>query len=656
MSSPDTSPYGSWASPISAELVASGGVRLAQATWSGDDLYWGEGRPSEGGRTVIVRRPPGGAPADAIPAGFNARTLVHEYGGGASWLWGTTVFFTNFADQRLYRVDPGNEPRPITAEPPSPRAHRYADGVVTPDGATVICVRERHETEVINEIVALPADGSGEPVILAGGHDFFSFPRLSPDGSRLAWTSWDHPQMPWDGTELWVADLLAGGALGEPRRVAGGVDESIFQPSFSPDGTLHFISDRSGWWNLYADRGAEAEPLAPEEAEFAGPQWVFALSTYTFLPDGTIVCLVGRRGGTRLCRLDATGHDGTGHDAPLSDLGLEYRSYSSLTSSGTRLAFIAGSPVQAAAVVTLDSATGAHEVVRRSLAQEVDPAFVSVAEPISFPSPTVASEADPTPVAHALYYRPVNPNCAGPEDERPPLVVMSHGGPTSATSPELRMEIQYFTSRGFAIVDVNYGGSTGYGRAYRDRLKGRWGVLDVDDCIGAATFLAARGDAAARRRAIRGGSAGGYTTLCALTFHDTFAAGASYYGVADAETLARDTHKFESRYLDSLIGPYPEDREVYWQRSPVHFADRLSCPIILLQGLEDAVVPPAQAEEMVAALDAKGLPHSYIAFPGEQHGFRQAVNIRRALEAEAYFYARVFGFVLAGDVPEIPIK
>ncbi|HWD09177.1 MAG TPA: S9 family peptidase, partial [Actinomycetota bacterium] len=367
MSSPEPSAYGSWASPISAEIVASGGVRLSQVAWSGDDLYWSEGRPSEGGRNVIVRRTADGETSDVIPAGFNARTLAHEYGGGAFWLSGPTLFFANFADQRLYRVDPGDEPRPITAEPPRPRAHRYADGVVTPDGATVICVRERHEAggEVINELVALPADASAEPVILAGGHDFYSFPRLSPGGSRLAWTAWDHPQMPWDGTELWVAELgpTGVGALGQPRLVAGGVEESIFQPSFSPDGTLHFISDRSGWWNLYADRGVEAVSLAPEEAEFAGPQWVFGLSTYTNLADGSIACLVGRRGGTRLCRLWP--------GQPLADLDLAYRSYASLTSSGARLAFIAGSPLQAAAVIIHDTATGEHEVVRPSLAHEV---------------------------------------------------------------------------------------------------------------------------------------------------------------------------------------------------------------------------------------------------------------------------------------------
>ncbi len=641
-------PYGSWASPITAGLVASGGVRLGQVAWSGNDLYWLEGRPDEGGRSVVVRRSADGGVADVVPQGYNARTMVHEYGGGSYWVRGSTLFFTNFEDQRLYRVDPGEAPRAITPEQLIPRGDRYADGAVTPDGIWVICVRERHVTgrEPINEIVVLPADGSSPPRILVGGTAFFAFPRLSSDGRRLAWTSWGHPRMPWDGTELWLAELADGAQLRGRRLVAGGPAESIFQPSFSPSDQLHFVSDRSGWWNLYVDRDGAVEAIAPVEAELGVPQWVFGLSTYTFLPDGTIVCLLGGSDGTRLCRVTPAG----GYE----DLGLSYRSFSpaSLVSSGSRLAFIGASPVQAAAVVVFDTQTGAEEVVRRSLSEEVDPAIVSVAEPIEFPS-----TLDGEPVtAHALFYKPNNPDFSAPEGQRPPLVVFSHGGPTSATSSALSLEIQFWTSRGFGVVDVNYGGSTGYGRQYRERLKGRWGILDVDDCMAAARFLVERGDADAARLAIRGGSAGGYTTLCALTFRDLFSAGASYYGVADAEALARDTHKFESRYLDSLIGPYPEEAELYRQRSPIYFTDRLSCPLIILQGLEDMVVPPSQAELMVEALRAKGLPFAYLAFEGEQHGFRKAQNIRRSLEAELYFYAKVFGFEPADDIEPVKVE
>lgn len=644
---PPTAAYGSWESPIGADQVAAGGVRLESVAWSGDDLYWLEGRPTEAGRNVIVRRTPDGQTADVIPAGFNARTLAHEYGGGSFWLSGPRIFFTNFDDQRLYRVDPGGTPEAITPEQALPRGDRYADGVVTPDGEWIICVRERHMTgrEPINQLVALPVDGSVAPRTLVTGNAFYAFPRLSPDGRQLAWTCWDHPQMPWDGTELWVADLDPGARLGGRRRVAGGRSESIFQPSFSPDGVLHFISDRTGWWNMYAEQEGKIRALAPQEAEFGVPQWVFGLSTYSFA-GASVVCLVGGRDGTRLCRLEP--------DANCADLGLAYRSFSpaSLCGSGSRLAFIAGGPRQGAAVVTFDLDRGTEQVVRRALSYEPDEVFISVAEPISFPSNVGGEDLE----AHALFYRPTNPGFVAPRGELPPLVVMSHGGPTSAVSPQLKLEIQYFTTRGFAVVDVNYGGSTGYGRAYRERLKGRWGILDVDDCIAAARFLAERGDVDPGRMAIRGGSAGGYTTLCALTFRDVFAAGASYYGVADAATLARDTHKFESRYLDSLIAPYPAGQETYRQRSPIHFTGQLSCPIILLQGLEDKVVPPAQAEEMVAALKEKGLPYAYLAFEGEQHGFRQAENIQRALEAEASFYARVFGFELAGDVPPVSIE
>ena len=648
---PATAPYGSWESPVTAYLVASGGVRLGQVTWSGDDLYWIEGRPDEGGRSVLVRRSAFGETGEVIPAGFNARTTVHEYGGGSYWVSGPTAFFTNFDDQRLYRVDPPSPPRAITPEPVEHWGERYADGVVTPDGRWVICVRERHVIgrEAVNEIVALPADGSEPPRILVGGASFFSFPRLGPalpgGGHLLAWTSWGHPRMPWDGSELWVSELTGDAQLRGRRMVAGGPEESIFQPSFSPAGDLHFVSDRSGWWNLYAERDGKVEALGPLEGELGVPQWVFGLSTYAFLPDGSIACLAGGPGGTRLSRLSAGDYE---------DLGLEYRSFSpaSLVASGARLAFVGASPTRAPAVVVHDTATGSTKVVRRSLDHDVDAALVSVAEPISFPSSLDGESV----TAHAMFYKPNNPAFVAPEAQRPPLVVVSHGGPTSATSSALSLDIQFWTSRGFGVVDVNYGGSTGYGRAYRERLKGRWGILDVDDCIAAAQYLVERGDADPAHLAIRGGSAGGYTTLCALTFRNVFAAGASYYGVADAAALATDTHKFESRYLDSLIGPYPQEAELYKERSPIHHTDQLSCPIILLQGLEDKVVPPSQAEEMAEALRAKGLPFAYIAFEGEQHGFRRAANIQRSLEAELSFYSRVFGFEPAGEIDPVPIE
>ena len=638
-------PYGSWRSPISAELVAAGGVALEEVKVAGDAVRWLEGRPLEGGRRVVCGVAPGGGrePEDLTPEGFNVRTRVHEYGGGSWAVHGDILFFANFDDQRLYRQDPGSPPRPITPEPPTPAAHRYADAAITPDGRVLVCVRERHEADgVINELVTLPADGSEPPAVLAGGRDFYASPRLSPDGRRLAWLEWDHPNMPWDGTELKVAELSGGVPVGEPRREAGGPDESIFQPEWSPGGTLHFVSDRTGWWNLYRIQDGQVEALAPMQEEFGHPQWVFGLARYAFLPGGRIACIHGLGPLQRLGVLDPDGH--------LADLDLPFTAFypPQLRAVGDRLACVAGSPTRDAAVVLIDPAGGQVEVLRQSGDQELDPGYLSVPRQIEFPT-----EGGQT--AYALYYPPANRDFTGPDGERPPLLVTSHGGPTAEVVSLLADGYQFFTSRGIAVVDVDYGGSTGYGRAYRQRLAGRWGIVDVDDCVAAARFLADGGEVDPRRLAIRGGSAGGYTTLCALTFRDLFAAGASYYGVADAEALARDTHKFESRYLDRLIGPWPQAAELYRQRSPIHHTERLSCPVILLQGLEDEVVPPAQAERMAAALDAKGIPHAYLAFPGEQHGFRRSENIKRAVEAELYFYSRVFGFELADPVEPVPI-
>jgi dipeptidyl aminopeptidase/acylaminoacyl peptidase len=639
-----TVPFGSWPSPISAELVAAGGVSLDEVRVDGETVYWVEGRPLERGRQVVCRARPGHPAEDVTPEGSNARTRVHEYGGGAYTVDGGTVFFSNFDDQRLYRLDPGaDRPRPITPEPPSRAAHRFADAHPTPDGRRLVCVRERHEDgQVHNELVAVPADGGGAPVVLAAGRDFYACPRVSPDGRRLAWLEWDHPNMPWDGTELRLAALAGDALAGDPVTVAGGPEESVFQPEWSPDGVLHLVSDASGWWNLYRAGPEGLEALAPASEEFGHPQWVFGLSTYAFLPGGRIACIHGRGPMQRLGVLDAGG--------TLSDLELPFTAFypPQLRALGDRLACIAGSPTTPAAVVVIDPAAGGVEVLRSGEDHELDPGYLTVPEPIEFP--TRGGQT-----AHALYYPPANRDVQGPTGERPPLVVVSHGGPTSGAVSDLRLGFQLFTSRGIAVVDVDYGGSSGYGRAYRRRLDGRWGIVDVDDCVAAARHLAERGLADPDRLAIRGGSAGGYTTLCALTFRDDFHAGASYYGVADLATLARDTHKFESRYLDRLVGPLPEAEARYRERSPIHFTDRLSCPVILLQGLEDEVVPPSQAETMAAALDAKGIPYAYLPFPGEQHGFRQAAHIRRALEAELFFYGRVFGFDLADEVDPVPI-
>lgn len=632
--------YGAWRSQLSTDVLLAGELRLGTPVFDGNALIWAERRPSEGGRGVLVRREDSGERMDLTPPGFDVRSRVHEYGGGAWWLVGDAVVFSNDSDGRLYRQDPGGEPVAITPEPSEPRALRYADGCPGSDASSTYCVRESHgiegASEPVNEIVEVALDGSDEPSVIATGHDFFASPRLSPDGTELAWLTWEHPRMPWDGTELWVA----GPDGSEAHIVAGGPEESICTPDWSPKGVLHYVSDRSDWWNLYSRGPAGPELIAPIEAELGEPAWVFGMQRYAFLDDGSIPCVVAS-GGSDWLGMIAQGR------ARVEPIEVDrVPVMASISTDGKRIAYAGGSPTLGLAAVVFDPASGREEVIATN-GDSLDPDWISVAREISFPGEGGES--------HALFYPPHNPEESAPEGELPPLLVLSHGGPTARVTDELDFEIQYWTSRGFGVVDVNYGGGTGYGRAYRQRLNGTWGIVDVVDCVAAAKALADSGEADPRRSAIRGGSAGGYTTLMALTTTDAFAAGASYYGVGDAAALARDTHKFESRYLDGLIGPYPEAAELYAERSPITHVDGLSCPVILLQGLEDMVVPPAQAEEMAAALDRKGIPYAYIGFEGEQHGFRKEQTIRRAAEAELAFYGQVFGFEPADDIEPLEL-
>jgi dipeptidyl aminopeptidase/acylaminoacyl peptidase len=637
---PSVASYGSWKSPITAELVAAGETGLEQIALDGDDTYWIERRPQEAGRKVIVRRSANGQVTDLTPLPLNARTRVHEYGGGDCAVLNGTIVFSNFADQRLYVQQRGSEPEPLTPD----ASLRYADGRIDLRRNALFCVREDHtgQGEAINTLVRIDLDASGTGTIVASGHDFYSSPRLSPDGSVLAWLTWNHPNMPWDGTELWVGELNADGSVINQRQVAGGRNESVCQPEWSPDGVLHFVSDRTGWWNLYRWRENSVEPLCSMDAEFGEPQWVFGGSLYGFESPRRIVCNYTRNGYSRLSLLDtATG--------TLDPMELPYTSISQVRVGRSRVVFIGASSTETSSIISLDLASRNFRVLRRSRQSQIDAAYLSPARAIDFPTENGLT-------AHGYFYPPINRDYAAPADEKPPLLVLSHGGPTSATSASLKYGIQYWTSRGIAVLDVNYGGSSGYGRAYRDRLNGQWGIVDVDDCVNGARYLVRQGEVDSNRLAIRGGSAGGYTTLCALTFHDAFKAGASHYGVSDLEALARDTHKFESRYLDRLIGPYPERRDLYVQRSPIHFTERLSCAMILFQGLEDKVVPPDQAEKMVEAVRAKKLPIAYLAFEGELHGFRKAENIKRVLEAELYFYSKVFGYELADLVEPVKIE
>lgn len=648
MPQPRILPYGSWPSPISIASAVAGSLSLREPRFDRRDIYWLEGRPAEGGRSVIVRRTQSGSIEDVTPAGFNVRTSAHEYGGGAHVIADGVIYFSNFDDGRLYRQRGTEGPQPITP----PERLRYADLIVDAHRGRLIGIVEDHREiaasgsveAATGERVAEPTNSlaaidptSGEITTLAAGYDFYSSARLSPDGRQLAWLAWRHPNMPWDGCELWVGEVDADGSLRNTRLIAGGQEESIVQPQWAPDGSLVFVSDSSGWWNLYRLTdlaGGRPVALAPMAAEFCGPLWVFGLSWYGIDDDGTIVAICHRAGRDELWRIPAAGGQ-----AP-DRIDLPHTELRDLVVEAGQAAFVSSQPTEPAGVVLLEIATGAWEYVRRTSGQQADPAYISAPEAITFPTADGA-------MAHALYYPPTNPDAAGTAGELPPLVVMSHGGPTSRATSGLSLEKQVFTSRGFAVVDVNYGGSTGYGRAYMRRLDGNWGIVDVEDCINAARYLCGRGLVDERRMAIRGGSAGGYTTLCALVFHDVFAAGASHYGVGDLEALARDTHKLESHYLDRLVAPYPERIDVYRARSPIHFMERISCPLIVFQGLDDRVVPRAQAERIVAALQSGRIPHAYLPFPGEGHGFRVEANITRTLEAELSFYSQVFGFTLA---------
>ncbi len=616
-------PYGSWPSPLSAARVTAGALRLDQIQLDGEDVYWIEGRASEGGRNVIVRRSPDGDISDVTPPAFNVRSRVHEYGGGAYTVDAGTIYFTNFADQRIYRQQPGRAPVAITDEGPF-----FADYRVDQFRNRLIAVRETHVagSEARNELVAIGVPTGVPAQTLVEGADFYSRPIVSPDGKFLAWLQWHHPNMPWDGTELWVAMFNADGSPGSRERVAGGASESIFQPEWSPDNSLYFVSDRSGWWNLYRWRGLSIEPVHAMAAEFGKPQWTFSMVTYAIVDANRIAVTYTEGGCWKLAMIGVDARSFTPIDLTIEPL-------ESIRANANGIYFIGGSPTEATAIMAI-SGHHRHATIRSSATETIPCELISVAEAVTFK----AAERD----VHAFYYPPTNPGVQAPPGDRPPLLVITHGGPTGATTDVLDPKIQFWTSRGFAVLDVNYSGSTGYGRAYRERLNGTWGIVDVEDVVAGAKAMVEAGKADPERLIIRGGSAGGYTTLAALTFHDTFKSGASYYGISDLEVLQQDTHKFESRYNDSLIGPYPEAKDVYKARSPIHFTDRLACPIILFQGLDDKVVPPNQSEMMAEAVRKKGLKVKYVTFQGEQHGFRKAENIIRALEEELAFYRDVF--------------
>jgi dipeptidyl aminopeptidase/acylaminoacyl peptidase len=629
---------GAWPSPISAAMVAAGATPLSQAAIDGADAFWLAGRASEGGRNTLLRRR-GQDVAELTPAPFNVRTRVHEYGGGACLVADGDVYFSNFADNRVYAVEGDGEPAALTAG----GARRHADFALDRQRRRLLAVREEHlpgQPHPVNTLCAIGFDGS--ETVLAEGADFYAAPRLSPDGSKLAWLSWNHPRMPWQGTELWLADLGADGQPSNPRLVAGGLDESICQPEWSPEGVLHFVSDRSGWWNLYRLVDDALQPLCERAAEFAVPHWSFGVSMYGFRSEREIVCTYIENGVSRLAQLSTD----SGRLQPIAN---PYQEIRELRVCGSVLVLLGGAPTIPLELARIDLYTGEHEVLARSITELPPAGFLSVPESIDYPS-------SGNRIAHAFYYPPCNAEFEAPAGSRPPLMVISHGGPTGMASNTLKLATQYWTSRGFAVLDVNYGGSSGFGRAYRDALKGQWGVIDVDDCVAGARTLAARGLVDPERMVIRGGSAGGLTTLCALTFHDVFKAGASYYGVSDLKGLDDDSHKFESHYNEYLIAPAPESAMLYLLRSPIHHTDQLKRPMIFFQGLDDKVVPPQQSEVMVRALRERGVPVAYMTLEGEGHGFRKADSIVRTLEAELYFYQRIFALVPAAAPAPVAIE
>jgi len=638
MNTPQVASCGSWKSPITSDLIVSQTVGVGSLSVNQENIYWLERRPQEQGRSLLVSYDRKGEIKNFTPAPLSVRSKIHEYGGGAFVVERNAIYFSNYQDGRIYQQVIGTKPYPLTEQ----LDRRYGDLAVDIDRNRLICISEEHSVgkEARNTIVAININ-TGRIVDLVAGSDFYSSPRLSPDGKQLAWLSWDHPDMPWDSTYLWLAQLDDDGLILQPELIAGGAAESICEPKWGEDGTLFFSSDRTDWWNLYRRKpDGEVEILHQKSAEFAYPHWVFGLSTYAVVGD-KLICAYSESGSWHLGSIDLK-------TKQFQEIKTRYTNISDLQGGDDYVVFIGGAPTETTAVIKLNLEAGREEILRRTGELQIDPGYLSLPEAIAF-------QTTDNLTAHAWYYPPQNQDFCVPAGELPPLVVKSHGGPTAAASVDLNLRIQYWTSRGFGYLDVNYGGSIGYGRQYRQRLDAKWGIVDVDDCVNAAKYLVERGSVDGDRLVITGSSAGGYTTLAALTFRDTFKAGASYYGISDLEILAKDTHKFESRYLDRLVGKYPEDRAVYQERSPIYFTDRLDCPVIFFQGLKDKVVPPNQAEMMFEAIKQKGLPVAYISFEQEAHGFRIAENIKKALDSEFYFYSRVFGFQPADAIEEIEI-
>jgi len=618
-------PYGSWKSPISGKSLVQSSLRLGQIQIDDESVYWTEGRPAEKGRTALMVWS-GGDNREITSSQSDVRTRTHEYGGGAFLCNAGRCFYINNSDQQIYEVLEKDESKQVTNQP----KYRFADMILDQNRGLLFAVGEDHSDphNIENYLVSISL-ATGAMEIVAGGHDFYSNPQLSPDGNQLLFLTWDHPNMPWDGTQLKLAKLKEDGSFNSIQDIAGGKHESIFQPLWDPDGSIYFVSDRNGWWNIYHYSEAQTTCVLEKEAEFGLPQWVFGMSKYTVLNSGDLVATYSDMTGSHLIRIDVD-------SGSSKEIRTIFSTIDQVRGSKNSIAFVGQTDSQPGEVVAMDLDSNTSQTIQRAAETDIDETYIASAQHISFKSA-------PDELTHAWYYPPKNPGYTAPAGNLPPLIVLSHGGPTGNSSGAFSLAIQYWTTRGFAILDVNYSGSTGYGRKYRERLRGEWGIRDVQDCAAAANYLADEGLADRERLIIKGGSAGGYTTLAALTFLDVFKAGASYYGVGDLTLLAQDTHKFESRYLDSMVGPYPKEKQLYFDRSPLNFADQLDCPVIFMQGLDDPVVPPNQAESMVAALKRNGIPVAYLPFEGESHGFRQSTTVIKAIESEYYFYSRIFG-------------
>jgi dipeptidyl aminopeptidase/acylaminoacyl peptidase len=642
LASVTVAPFGSWASPFRIERLTDRVVFLTEARGVDGVRWWLEGRPDEGGRQVLVRRDVDGTLTRLTPPGFNARSRVHEYGGAAALISGDLIVVSDFVTGRLNRVVAPEELVPLTPE----KAWRYSDVIHDGERNRLIAVREDHEEAMVashgewnNDLVAIDLE-TGAVSVLAAGSDFYFAPRLSPDGTKLAWLEWHHPNMPWDGTELMLAPVAADGSLGEAQVIAGSRRDWISQPRWSPDGVLHFAAEPHGWMNLYRYVDGEAEAITDYEAEFVPPDWQFGYTTYEFLGDGSILAIARSGGRDQLVRV---AHDGT-----LSPIDIPYTEMAGLSIDGERVIMRAAGPARPASVIDLDL-DGNVTILRTATPNIPEREDTSISEHIEFP--TTGNR-----MAYGNYYPPTNRSFVGPDGELPPLIVTSHGGPTAAAFSGFATGLQLFTSRGYAVLDVDYGGSTGYGRDYRKRLEGQWGIVDVDDCVAGAKYLTEQGLVDGERLAIRGGSASGFTTLAALAFTDQFDAGCTYFGIGDLRAFVKDTHKFESRYLESLLGLWPDAKQVYLDRSPSLHAEKITAPVLVQQGAEDKIVPQAEAERIVDALFERRVPHAYLLYPGEDHGFRGHDAIIRSFGAELSFYAQVFGFETADDIEPLEIQ